>query len=254
MMFLSQINKQIEMVEKEMHDRKCALADFACESSTRKLSIEERKLNSDIENQFINLLMLHDKLMKDKDDFEKKEACDKLFQNMKEETCSICLEPECVVTTQCGHYFHRKCILKWCKSGNYSAPCPICRNIVNSSNIQKNKNQFDIILEWYSRCLNKIAEEYSQKIRSMGIESVKEIQGSNYVSEVYDICISGYKKPGKPPAFSRFGLRCRKFLVTYPVRSYLWRLKYLLGEMKRSPDKWIDHIIRDMNMMALYND
>lgn len=41
--------------------------------------------------------------------------------------CSICHEEMCsqCKSLQCGHEFHRKCILQWKNSGKYT--CPVCR-------------------------------------------------------------------------------------------------------------------------------
>ena len=41
------------------------------------------------------------------------------------ETCSICLEDDANHETECGHIFHKGCILKWLKGHNI---CPVCRD------------------------------------------------------------------------------------------------------------------------------
>lgn len=52
------------------------------------------------------------------------------FVPQKEETCSICLENINILDefkTECGHYFHKKCINQWDKSGIAKNQCPNCR-------------------------------------------------------------------------------------------------------------------------------
>ena len=50
-----------------------------------------------------------------------------------QETCSICLEhflkKEKVITLDCGHVFHTKCIKNWFKDKDQKN-CPLCRIIV----------------------------------------------------------------------------------------------------------------------------
>lgn len=56
--------------------------------------------------------------------------------------CTICLEcmyindTQYIFMTDCDHYFHTKCIVKWLKDNN---TCPICRNIV-VINLENNKD------------------------------------------------------------------------------------------------------------------
>lgn len=50
-----------------------------------------------------------------------------ILKNMlKNETCSICQEPfeDDFITTECEHYFHKKCLNKVVKTSN---SCPLCR-------------------------------------------------------------------------------------------------------------------------------
>lgn len=53
------------------------------------------------------------------------------FQNYKkiknERICSICFDEEIKTSftkTKCNHYYHSRCLKKWCKISN---SCPICR-------------------------------------------------------------------------------------------------------------------------------
>ena len=56
--------------------------------------------------------------------------------------CTICLErmyindTQYIFATDCDHYFHTKCIVKWLKDNN---TCPICRNKV-TINLENNKD------------------------------------------------------------------------------------------------------------------
>ena len=57
--------------------------------------------------------------------------------------CTICLErmyindTQYIFETDCDHYFHTKCIVKWLKENN---TCPICRNriTINLENTKDN--------------------------------------------------------------------------------------------------------------------
>ena len=40
------------------------------------------------------------------------------------ENCSICLDSEVFLETQCGHTYHPKCIFEWAKRGSN---CPLCK-------------------------------------------------------------------------------------------------------------------------------
>ena len=56
--------------------------------------------------------------------------------------CTICLErmyindTQYIFATDCDHYFHTKCIVKWLKDNN---TCPICRNRI-TINLENNKD------------------------------------------------------------------------------------------------------------------
>ena len=41
--------------------------------------------------------------------------------------CSICQMPGARFKTKCNHYFHKKCLKKWCKNKSLDCPCPLCR-------------------------------------------------------------------------------------------------------------------------------
>ena len=61
-------------------------------------------------------------------------------------SCVICLDANKIdlITTKCGHKFHRKCITEWCK---YNQTCPLCRSSI-SYNVQHKSNckiNFDVI-------------------------------------------------------------------------------------------------------------
>lgn len=51
--------------------------------------------------------------------------------------CAICCIPLrseiFLAKTNCGHMFHKKCILKWRESGEYGKLCPICKRNTNVS-------------------------------------------------------------------------------------------------------------------------
>ncbi|CRK90619.1 CLUMA_CG004321, isoform A [Clunio marinus] len=53
--------------------------------------------------------------------------------------CPICSEPQLktdnIVSTQCGHIYHRNCIENWLKTSSKS--CPTCRTGTNSCNLIK---------------------------------------------------------------------------------------------------------------------
>jgi hypothetical protein len=58
----------------------------------------------------------------------------------EDEECSICYEPlneDNKVTTQCGHNFHKECILQTCKvmywKKNNICLCPLCRSDIDTS-------------------------------------------------------------------------------------------------------------------------
>jgi hypothetical protein len=40
-------------------------------------------------------------------------------------TCSICLESSSATKTNCGHFFHFRCIVSWCQK---HPRCPNCNN------------------------------------------------------------------------------------------------------------------------------
>ena len=47
-----------------------------------------------------------------------------------QETCSICLDTiDNLFVTNCGHYFHKRCIDRWL---NTNDNCPLCRTITTS--------------------------------------------------------------------------------------------------------------------------
>ena len=59
------------------------------------------------------------------------------------EQCSICVEDmdSNIVTTQCGHKFHRWCLIEWQNSGQpQSNTCPICRQPLVEQNNNSNTN------------------------------------------------------------------------------------------------------------------
>lgn len=51
-------------------------------------------------------------------------------KNKGDEYCSICLEEfiqkENIITLECSHYYHQKCIIDWFKK---ETTCPLCRKI-----------------------------------------------------------------------------------------------------------------------------
>tara|TARA_R110000803_G_scaffold207306_2_gene275167 strand:- start:60 stop:710 length:651 start_codon:yes stop_codon:yes gene_type:complete len=50
-----------------------------------------------------------------------------------EEDCPICLGVNCDIKLKvCGHKFHKKCIMKWCK---HKKNCPYCRTPIVSTSI-----------------------------------------------------------------------------------------------------------------------
>ena len=38
--------------------------------------------------------------------------------------CAVCLEPYTDCVLECGHFFHRRCALRWLRLSN---TCPVCR-------------------------------------------------------------------------------------------------------------------------------
>ena len=59
---------------------------------------------------------------------------DSLPEINEEQICSICLSEVLweYLRLQCGHYFHRKCILRWKK---IKSQCPYCRLTLNKLNL-----------------------------------------------------------------------------------------------------------------------
>ena len=53
----------------------------------------------------------------------------KFSDNIKTETCPICLESNCnYILPTCEHYYHKYCIKEWLKNTN---TCPLCKTIIN---------------------------------------------------------------------------------------------------------------------------
>lgn len=65
--------------------------------------------------------------------FEKK-------SKIKQSECPICYEEylnEDIKNLECGHKFHKKCIVEWCK---ITLNCPMCRGEIKRSNSLQNIN------------------------------------------------------------------------------------------------------------------
>ena len=86
---------------------------------------------------------------KKKSDEKKKKALDKINKatrrlKKKQEECPICLEKidkKERTETNCGHFFHKKCIKNWCiekTRQRVSCKCPVCKkNLPEIQNLAK---------------------------------------------------------------------------------------------------------------------
>ena len=46
----------------------------------------------------------------------------------KKEICSICLEDDGDRVSECGHFFHEKCVFEWISHKGNKFICPVCRH------------------------------------------------------------------------------------------------------------------------------
>ena len=71
-------------------------------------------------------------------EFIPKYKINRLNENIIDYDCPICLEPQTDLDKSvkfiCKHYYHKKCIISWIRSGNHTT-CPVCKENLKLSNV-----------------------------------------------------------------------------------------------------------------------
>ena len=96
--------------------------------ATRKTRKIKRKSGSKSKNSAVKKIQ---KAYKKKQTKKRNKAAIKLQKvirgTISRKECAICQMPGASFKTNCNHFFHKKCLKKWCKKKGRDCPCPLCR-------------------------------------------------------------------------------------------------------------------------------
>tara|TARA_B100000965_G_scaffold176329_1_gene147094 strand:+ start:4164 stop:4964 length:801 start_codon:yes stop_codon:yes gene_type:complete len=114
--------------------------------------------------------------------------------------CSICQMPGARFKTKCNHFFHKKCLKKWCKNKGLNCPCPLCRkkldeeelnnlsispssDVISNSDIESDDGLYELqesldrIIYWSQHLINileGITDKTSQEQLNRATEQIRE--------------------------------------------------------------------------------
>lgn len=116
-----------------------------------------------------------------------------------QETCSICIDnihPECLITLECGHHFHYKCVVNLITHSankiNHTIKCPYCRKEHSYCKIKppnlSSKQIYTLVFGYCNKCkscsdfalIGKCAKHMDQKY--------SEDEVRNAIEYVFFIC------------------------------------------------------------------